>query len=170
MNRIANQLIESPIGILNIVAESSAVTAIRFSADPETPQQPSEATNICCQQLNEYFFGERQQFDVLLKMSGTSFQQQVWQTLQSVEFGSTCSYGDVARRIGNPKAVRAVGAANGRNPIPIIVPCHRIIGSSGKLTGYAGGLNIKVWLLNHESSGKKKTNDLQIASLAAAIQ
>ena len=151
MTLFANQLIETPIGILNIVADGATVTAIQFAADPGTPQQSNNATEFCSEQLNEYFAGKRQEFDVPLEMSGTSFQRQVWQTLQSVKFGTTSSYGDIARRIGNPKAVRAVGAANGRNPVPIIVPCHRIIGSSGKLTGYAGGLDIKVWLLNHET-------------------
>lgn len=104
------------------------------------------------QQLADYFAGKRREFDLPLDMSGgTAFQQSVWQALCSVPFGSTASYADIARQIGNPAAVRAVGAANGRNPISIIVPCHRVIASSGALTGYAGGLHIKKILLALEA-------------------
>ncbi|KLV09952.1 cysteine methyltransferase [Photobacterium ganghwense] len=151
---MSNQLIETPIGMLNVVADEHGVKAIEFAAAPDTLQQPSDVTRHCCQQLAEYFAGERQTFEVPLNMAGTEFQHQVWQALDTVKFGETCSYGDIARSIGNPKAVRAVGAANGKNPVPIIVPCHRIIGSSGKLTGYAGGLDIKVWLLTHEDPSR----------------
>lgn len=145
-----NQLLQTPIGWLNIVADESAVTAIEFDADPMGSQSPNATSRLCCQQLEAYFNGEIRDFDVPLNMQGTDFQRQVWQALNQVPYGETCSYADIANRIGNPKAVRAVGAANGKNPIPIIVPCHRVIGSSGKLTGYAGGLDIKVWLLEHE--------------------
>ncbi|PSW10898.1 cysteine methyltransferase [Photobacterium rosenbergii] len=147
---MSNQLINTPIGWLNVLASDNAITAIEFAADPKTQQQPSATTELCCQQLNEYFNGQREQFDIALDMAGTTFQKTVWQALNGIEYGETCSYGDIANHIGNPKAVRAVGAANGKNPVPIIVPCHRVIGSSGKLTGYAGGLDIKVWLLEHE--------------------
>ncbi|PSU33680.1 methylated-DNA--[protein]-cysteine S-methyltransferase [Photobacterium lutimaris] len=147
---MSNQLINTPIGWLNVLASAKAITAIEFAADPELQQQPSETTEQCCQQLTEYFNGQREQFDVELAMTGTAFQKTVWQALNGIGYGDTCSYGDIANDIGNPKAVRAVGAANGKNPVPIIVPCHRVIGSSGKLTGYAGGLDIKVWLLEHE--------------------
>ncbi len=101
-------------------------------------------------QLAEYFAGTRQNFDLPLAASGTAFQQQVWQQLCRVPYGQTQSYGELALRLGNKNAMRAVGAANGRNPIAIIVPCHRVIGADGKLTGYAGGLHRKVWLLQHE--------------------
>ncbi|MCQ1060552.1 methylated-DNA--[protein]-cysteine S-methyltransferase [Photobacterium sp. ZSDE20] len=147
---MSNQLINTPIGWLNVVASVNAITAIEFDADPDLQQQPSETTEQCCLQLAEYFNGQREKFDVELDMAGTAFQQTVWQALNGIGYGDTCSYGDIANDIGNPKAVRAVGAANGKNPVPIIVPCHRVIGSSGKLTGYAGGLDIKVWLLEHE--------------------
>ncbi|MGF1735697.1 methylated-DNA--[protein]-cysteine S-methyltransferase [Photobacterium satsumensis] len=147
---MSNQLINTPIGWLNVMASVSAITAIEFAADPEQQQHPSETTEQCCQQLAEYFNGQREHFDVELDMAGTAFQKTVWQALNGIGYGDTCSYGDIANDIGNPKAVRAVGAANGKNPVPIIVPCHRVIGSSGKLTGYAGGLDIKVWLLEHE--------------------
>ncbi|MGF1724281.1 methylated-DNA--[protein]-cysteine S-methyltransferase [Photobacterium nomapromontoriensis] len=145
-----NQLIDTPLGWLNVIADDAGITAIELHADPEQAQTPNAVTGCCCQQLTEYFSGQRTQFDVPLNMQGTDFQRTVWQALQSVDYGSTCSYGDIAKQIGNPNAVRAVGGANGKNPIPIIVPCHRVIGSSGKLTGYSGGLDIKVWLLDHE--------------------
>ncbi len=101
-------------------------------------------------QLDEYFGGNRVSFDLPLAPRGTEFQRQVWQQLQAIEFGSTRSYRQLASRIGNSEAVRAVGLANGRNPISIIIPCHRVIGSNGALTGYAGGLSVKQWLLTHE--------------------
>lgn len=151
-----NQLLNTPIGWLNIVADDSAVIAIEFDADPEAVQEPNSVSTNCCQQLDAYFDGRLKDFDVPLKMHGTDFQRQVWQALNHVPYGETCSYADIANKIGNPKAVRAVGAANGKNPIPIIVPCHRVIGSSGKLTGYAGGLDLKVWLLEHESGASRQ--------------
>ncbi|PSW18012.1 cysteine methyltransferase [Photobacterium sanctipauli] len=149
---MSNQLINSPFGWLNIVADDSAVTAIEFDAAPDMVQQPNAMTALCFEQLSDYFAGKRLAFDVPLNMKGTAFQRTVWQVLNTLDYGQTCSYGDIANQIGNPKAVRAVGAANGKNPIPIIVPCHRVIGSSGKLTGYAGGLDIKIWLLEHEKA------------------
>ncbi|MGF1688690.1 methylated-DNA--[protein]-cysteine S-methyltransferase [Photobacterium japonica] len=145
-----NQLIATPIGWLNVYADHHAVCVITFDADPDAPQTPNAITAQCCQQLAEYFAGERTAFNVPLSAQGTAFQHAVWQALQALDYGVTCSYADIANAIENPKAVRAVGAANGKNPIPIIVPCHRVIGSSGKLTGYAGGLDKKVWLLDHE--------------------
>ncbi|MEM1278787.1 MAG: methylated-DNA--[protein]-cysteine S-methyltransferase [Cyanobacteria bacterium P01_H01_bin.152] len=104
------------------------------------------------EQLGEYFAGQRQTFDLPLNPSGTNFQQRVWQCLQQIPFGTTCSYGTLAQMIGNPSASRAVGAANGRNPISIIVPCHRVVAANRQLTGYAGGLDRKRWLLQHEQS------------------
>lgn len=101
-------------------------------------------------QLTEYFSGRRKDFDLPLAASGTAFQQSVWQALREIPFGQTASYLDLAQSIKNPKAVRAVGSANGKNPISIVVPCHRVIGTNGKLTGYAGGLDRKLWLLEHE--------------------
>lgn len=101
-------------------------------------------------QLQQYFAGERRSFDVPLAAHGTAFAQQVWAQLRQIPWGHTCSYGELARQLGNKNAMRAVGAANGRNPIAIIVPCHRVIGADGGMTGYAGGLNRKIWLLQHE--------------------
>lgn len=103
------------------------------------------------QQLGEYFAGKRQRFTVKLDFAGTDFQKQVWRALLAIPFGQTRSYGEIAKQLGNPKAVRAVGAANGKNPISIIAPCHRVIGTNGKLTGFAGGLENKAWLLQLES-------------------
>lgn len=107
-------------------------------------------------QLNEYFAGTRKNFDVLLRPNGTPFQKRVWAQLQQIPYGSTVSYGELARRIGQPKASRAVGQANNRNPIPVMIPCHRVIGSSGKLTGYACGLNVKRRLLMLEQALPEK--------------
>ena len=104
----------------------------------------------CCKQLDEYFSGKRKTFDVPLDAKGTKFQKQVWRELQKIPFGKTLSYGDIAKKIKNPKASRAVGGANNKNPIAIVVPCHRVIGANGKLVGYAGGLHRKAWLLKHE--------------------
>jgi methylated-DNA-[protein]-cysteine S-methyltransferase len=110
------------------------------------------------QQLTEYFAGERREFDLPLKLSGTEFQMNVLQALQQIPYGETTSYADIAERIGRPKAVRAVGAANGRNPVPIIVPCHRVIGSHGDLTGFGGGLDTKEALLRLEAEHSQFPN------------
>src|SRR5262249_60006260 len=109
-------------------------------------------------QLGEYFAGRRKVFDLELDFAGTAFQKSVWQALLTIPFGETRSYAEVARQIGNPAAVRAVGAANGRNPISIVAPCHRVIGSTGKLTGFAGGLDVKARLLAHEGAGHETTS------------
>lgn len=106
------------------------------------------------QQLTAYFAGELQEFDIALAPEGTQFQQSVWKALSTIPYGKTCSYGDIAHQIGKPKASRAVGAANGKNPIPIIIPCHRVIGSTGKLTGFGGGLDAKQSLLGLEQQAK----------------
>lgn len=103
-------------------------------------------------QLEEYFAGERTDFDLTMELDGTPFQQEVWAELARIPYGETISYGELARRVGSPKASRAVGLANGRNPVSIIVPCHRVIGSNGQLTGYGGGLERKTWLLDHEAA------------------
>jgi methylated-DNA-[protein]-cysteine S-methyltransferase len=118
---------------------------------PDAAWQPSDAPFAAIRaQLAEYFAGERQQFDVPLKLAGTPFQQRVWQELVRIPFGTTITYAQLAQRVGKPTASRAVGHANGRNPISILVPCHRVIGANGKLTGYAGGVDKKQWLLAWE--------------------
>jgi methylated-DNA-[protein]-cysteine S-methyltransferase len=141
----------TPLGVMEIRASEQRVLSIYFV---ETAQyvMANTVTAKTKQQLKEYFAGQRTEFDLPLGSEGTVFQQEVWRALISVPYGKTCSYGDIAKRIDRPRAVRAVGAANGKNPLTIVVPCHRIIGSDGSLTGYASGITRKAWLLNHESS------------------
>lgn len=147
-------VIESPLGPLHLVGTDVALTVVHLpGSDDAVPAVPIGETAVLARaatQLREYFAGARQTFDVPLAPAGTAFQQSVWHVLSTIPFGATWSYGDVARAIGQPSASRAVGAANGRNPIAIIVPCHRVIGSSGALTGYGGGMPAKKWLLAHE--------------------
>jgi methylated-DNA-[protein]-cysteine S-methyltransferase len=123
---------------------------------PDVPIHETRVLARTAKQLREYFAGTRTTFDVPLGPEGTEFQRGVWKTLEAIPYGETWSYGDVARRIGQPSASRAVGAANGRNPIAIIVPCHRVIGSSGALTGYGGGMPTKKWLLGHEQKHARR--------------
>ncbi|WP_407946791.1 methylated-DNA--[protein]-cysteine S-methyltransferase [Parahaliea maris] len=140
---------ESPIGPLQLVSNGRALTAIHFpdQHQPASPAPEDAVLTRAATQLEEYFAGQRRQFDLPLAGNGTPFQQCVWQALREIPHGELRSYADIARSIGRHKAVRAVGAANGRNPLPIVVPCHRVIGSNGTLTGYAGGLKIKRQLL-----------------------
>ncbi len=155
-NNLFSLVMSSPIGELTLVADQDCLCEIRFGRDDcATIPRSNSVLETAQQQLQEYFAGSRQSFDLPLRPHGTSFQQQVWRELMTVDYGELASYQDIAVSIGNPKAVRAVGAANGRNPIPVVIPCHRIIGSNGKLTGYAGGLNIKEQLLRLENAGGK---------------
>jgi methylated-DNA-[protein]-cysteine S-methyltransferase len=143
----------SPIGPLLLATDGSGLRQILFARNsrPAEPAKGWEKDEVplsdVIQQLNAYFAGKLESFDVPLSPEGTPFQQKVWNELCHIPFGETISYGELARRIGNPNASRAVGLANGSNPIPIIIPCHRVIGSNGKLTGYGGGLQIKEKLL-----------------------
>lgn len=116
------------------------------------------------QQVLAYFAGDLQQFDLPLAPQGTAFQERVWQALQQIDYGTTCSYGDIAQQLNQPNAVRAVGAAVGKNPLSIIIPCHRVLGSQKQLTGYAGGLERKKWLLNLEQTTRLKTKPYQLES------
>ncbi|MBK8447280.1 MAG: methylated-DNA--[protein]-cysteine S-methyltransferase [Micropruina sp.] len=142
--------IDSPVGPVSIsVNTEGAVTSVLFG-EPDVPAPPSEASEAAADQLREYFACERTTFDLTLAPTGTAFQRTVWAALREIPYGRTESYGALAARIGQPTASRAVGLANGRNPIAIVVPCHRVIGASGTLTGYAGGLDRKRWLLDHE--------------------
>lgn len=142
--------LETPIGLLEVTASANGVTSVYFVERAEVAARPNAITDQTVSQLSEYFEGERTLFDVPIDPSGTDFQEAVWSELCKIDFGKTCSYQDIAAGLNNPKAVRAVGAANGKNPISIIVPCHRVIGSNGTLTGYAGGIDRKAWLLKHE--------------------
>jgi methylated-DNA-[protein]-cysteine S-methyltransferase len=141
---------QSPVGLIEVGATAAALTVLYFveAARHEPTETPLLAQAL--QQLDEYFAERRTTFTVPLHFHGTAFQQRVWQQLLTVPYGETTSYLTIATAIGNPKAVRAVGAANGQNPISIIAPCHRIIGSDGSLIGYGGGLWRKEWLLRHE--------------------
>ena len=153
---------DTPIGELLLAGEADSLSMIGFPKgamrrDPETDWIYNEAPfDIVRGQLAEYFAGERKDFDLPLSLSGTEFQVAVLEALQQIPYGETTSYGAVAKQIGRPKAVRAVGAANGRNPIPIIVPCHRVIGTSGDLTGFGGGLDTKAALLRLEAENSNK--------------
>jgi methylated-DNA-[protein]-cysteine S-methyltransferase len=142
---------KSEIGEVEITATNKGITGIFFVDSAKAKANPNQHTQKCKEQLIEYFEKDRQEFDLECDPEGTEFQQQVWQALLTIPFGQVASYADIARKINNPKAVRAVGAANGKNPLTIIVPCHRVIGANGTLTGYASGLERKQWLLQHES-------------------
>lgn len=142
----------SPLGQLEITANQRAVTAIRFISECTHTLKSNNITTECIKQLREYFDGNRQIFTLPLQQTGTEFQQQVWQQLLLIPYATTSSYSDLAQAIRRPKAARAVGAANGRNPYTIVVPCHRVIGANGSLTGYAWGTKIKEALLKHEKS------------------
>lgn len=145
--------IDTPIGRLLIAGNAQGLVRIAFEGSSHATPNPDWSAAACPlldqaeNELMAYFASERRQFSVPLNPQGTPFQNQVWQALSTIPYGQTCSYAAIAKQIGNPKAVRAVGAANGRNPLPIIVPCHRVIGSNGALTGFAGGLPIKQQLL-----------------------
>jgi methylated-DNA-[protein]-cysteine S-methyltransferase len=147
----------SPLGNLAITANSEYIQSVLFEnqTDPVATTATSTSPNhpliqTCCTQLQEYFDGARKQFDLPLQQSGTPFQQKVWTALSIIEYGSTITYLVLSKRIGNTKAIRAVGTANGCNKLSIIVPCHRVIGSNGSLVGYSGELWRKKWLLDHE--------------------
>jgi methylated-DNA-[protein]-cysteine S-methyltransferase len=147
---------ESPVGPLTIVGDSNALRRVSFSSSKRsTPQadwkESRAAFDEVIRQLQAYFRGELKQFKLPLAMEGTEFQLRVWNALRLIPYGETISYAQLAERIGNPRAVRAVGLANGSNPIPIIVPCHRVIGSDGSLTGFGGGLSTKKMLLELEN-------------------
>ena len=150
---------DSPLGPLLLAGEGETLHVIGFPEGPKAMQanpawsRDDTAFAEARRQLAEYFDGSRQAFDLSLAPRGTEFQLAVWEALRQIPYGATCSYQDIAERIGRPTAVRAVGAANGRNPLPIVVPCHRVIGRNGSLTGFGGGLPAKQFLLGLESQG-----------------
>ena len=144
----------TPIGELRLVASETGLREIHFPGRPHAPTELGEtpvldATRV---QLAEYFAGTRTTFELPLELEGTPFQRQAWLALAGIPYGTTVSYAEQARRLGRPRAVRAVGAANGHNPIPIVLPCHRVVGSDGSLTGFGGGLGVKRALLEHEGA------------------
>ena len=158
MKHYVSKTIDSPVGALKLVASATGLRAILWQGDsprrvPLQNVSESEDDPILAEaerQLREYFAGQRTEFSLPLDFAGTDFQRRVWQALLTIPYGETRTYAEIARQIGSPEAVRAVGAANGRNPISIIAPCHRVVGSSGELRGFAGGLETKAWLLGLE--------------------
>lgn len=155
MSETCDRMIETPAGVFYLRAHAQGLREVCFDKPPTLDEHGRESKAIrildrAQQQIAEYFEGQRQSFDVVLDPRGTPFQRRVWRALLEIPYGTVCSYGEIARRIEHPTAVRAVGAANGANPLPILVPCHRVIGQNGRLTGYAGGLDRKRALLEHE--------------------
>lgn len=153
---------ESPLGWLEITGDRRGVRSVEFWKGRKKPEIDKKAIaghpaplKACVVQLDEYFRGRRRRFDVRLEIKGTEFQKNVWRALVEIPYGKTASYRDIAKAVGNENATRAVGGANHANPISIIVPCHRIIGSDGRLTGYGGGLWRKEWLLAHEAKSRR---------------
>ena len=155
--------VQSPVGTLTLVATGEGLAAILWENDRprrvrlniEAEEEYHPVLVETERQLEEYFAGRRQRFALKLDLAGTPFQQQVWNALLTIPFGETRSYGQIARQIGSPGAARAVGAANGRNPVSIVAPCHRVVGSNGALTGFAGGLDVKARLLALEGGGAR---------------
>lgn len=144
--------IRTPLGLVEICGDSSGISRLTILDDQSfTPEEIPEELFDAVTQLKKYFSGELKAFDLKLNPPGSDFQKKVWQALSNIPFGKTCSYHQLSKDLGNTKAIRAVAAANGKNPLWIIIPCHRVIGSDGSLTGYAGGLWRKKWLLEHES-------------------
>ncbi|MEO9893659.1 methylated-DNA--[protein]-cysteine S-methyltransferase [Aurantibacter sp.] len=150
--------IQTPLGIAKLIGDSNGLESFSVLNNEETLTDViPEVLEDAVYQLNEYFEGKREHFDLELNPQGTDFQQRVWKALSDIPFGKTTSYLDLSKTLGDVKAIRAVAAANGKNPLWIIVPCHRVIGSDGSLTGYAGGLHRKKWLLDHESPVKQQS-------------
>ncbi len=144
-------VLKTPLGMLEIISSNKGIRKISFVDSPITKvYEVCEIVEECKKQLVEYFSGERKYFTVSLDVQGTEFQKLVWMSLMTIPYGKTATYNDVANLVGDPKSVRAVGMANNKNRVPIIIPCHRVVGSNGSLTGYAGGLWRKDWLIKHE--------------------
>ena len=143
---------QSPVGDLVVESQDGKITTVNFSKEARQQEHNTPAVEQCVSELDEYFFAGRKFFTIELELRGTEFQKKVWNELLNIPYGSTLSYESLAVRIGNIKSIRAVGLANGQNPIAIIVPCHRVIGKNGELIGYGGGLENKEWLLYHEGA------------------
>jgi methylated-DNA-[protein]-cysteine S-methyltransferase len=157
-SELVSTVMDTPVGRLTIIASDDGVRAIlwpdedagRVRLPTVSPDSDHPVIAATVAQLGEYFDGEREEFELPLDPIGTDFQQSAWMALRTIPFGTTVSYGEQASRMGDRRKARAVGAANGRNPISIVVPCHRVVGSNGSLTGFAGGIDTKAWLLDHE--------------------
>jgi len=151
-------IINSPLGYTKITGNEFGVASISvLNSEEHITKVVPEVLEDAVYQLKEYFEGKRQKFSLILNPEGTAFQKTVWDALQQIPYGKTCSYLELAKQLGDVKAIRAVANANGKNPLWIVVPCHRVIGSNGSLTGYAGGLHRKKWLLDHENPYKQQT-------------
>ncbi len=149
--------INSPLGITKIEGDENGIAVISVLSEGEVSKEVPKVLQVAVTQLKEYFEGIRTAFTFALNPKGTEFQQKVWQELLNIPFGKTMSYLDLSKKLGDVKAIRAVASANGKNPLWIVVPCHRVIGSDGSLTGYAGGLWRKQWLLEHENPNKQQS-------------
>src|SRR3954463_12902681 len=150
---MARTVVDSPIGPLGLIASDTALEAVLFDGARIRPEGSSRVLSEAARQLDAYFAGELVEFDLPLELDGTEFQRNCWLALATIPYGQTVSYGEQARRLGlGPERARAVGAANGSNPLPIVLPCHRVIGADGSLTGFGGGLHVKRFLLEHEGA------------------
>jgi methylated-DNA-[protein]-cysteine S-methyltransferase len=150
MNPMHRAFLKTPLGHLEVTGSENGIRTLYFLNFKVKPQPIPSCLKSCIVQLEEYFHGARHDFDLKLDLSGSPFQLKAWQQLLKIPYGTTVSYLELARRMGDEKALRAVGGANGHNPVSVIVPCHRVIGANGKLVGYRGGLKRKKWLLEHE--------------------
>jgi len=150
--------LETPLGIAKIIGDENGIASVSIlNSNEQVSDVIPDELQDCVYQLRDYFEGERENFSLKLNPKGTDFQKRVWKQLEKISFGKTISYLDLSKQLGDIKAIRAVANANGKNPLWIIVPCHRVIGSDGSLTGYAGGLSRKQWLLEHESPYKQQS-------------
>ncbi len=161
-DKVVTRTVPSPVGPLLLVGDGRRLAGLfmtnqRHHPVIESPTEDREAYPDAVAQLGEWFAGARRDFDLVLAPQGSAFQQQVWNVLRLIPFGETMTYGEVAAKVGRPGSARAIGAAVGRNPIGIVVPCHRVVGAAGALTGYAGGLDRKKWLLDHEKAVGART-------------
>ncbi len=147
--------LQTPMGISMLQGDEKGLTSVAVLDDIVPIGMTPKVLEDAASQFQEYFEGKRKYFDLKLNPKGTEFQKKVWEALQEIPYGKTISYLELSKRLGDPKAIRAVAAANGKNPLWIVIPCHRVIGSNGDLTGYAGGLHRKKWLLEHESPAKQ---------------
>jgi len=163
MEQLSSTTMATPLGVLTLVASGRGLRAVLWPGKrPGVPVDAAEGAGPAAdrvladavRQLGEYFDGTRREFDLPLDPVGSEFQQRAWQLLRTIPYGRTISYGEQAARMGDRNKARAVGAANGRNPLSIIVPCHRVVGSTGQLTGFGGGIDKKAWLLEHEQGGR----------------
>ena len=154
-------MMESPLGNILLEADDKGITIVQFSWAENVPTESTNTIlNQCAKELTEYFVDKRMFFTVPLSLHGTDFQMRVWEELQNIPIGTTSTYLKMAKKLGDEKVIRAAASANGKNPIAIIVPCHRVIGTNGELTGYAGGLDKKKWLLEHEGALNKDQMEL----------